>query len=133
MIALAGMIAADEDALICDFAETYHIYDWRGLPVHYAAVLACGLAPDSRIKMAISGARATQEQLLMAAMVDRLSLLLWMNTADAVKGNNRPASLVSLLTGDSTAVVSDVAGFEDGAGFDAARQRIIESVVRQDE
>lgn len=133
MIALAGMIAADEDALICDFAETYHIYDWRGLPVHYAAVLACGLAPDSRIKMAISGARATQEQILLAAMIDRLSLLLWMNTADAVKGSNRPACLVSLLTGESSAVVSDVAGFDDGAAFEAERQRMIESVVKGNE
>lgn len=127
------MIAADEDALICDFAETYHIYDWRGLPVHYAAVLACGLGPDSRIKRAISGAKATQEQLLLAAIVDRLGLLLWLNTADAVNGRNRPASLVALLTAQESAAVGDVASFSDGASFDAARQRIIESVVRQDE
>ena len=41
------MIATDEDALICDFAETYHIYDYRSLDVEYAATLAYGLRDDS--------------------------------------------------------------------------------------
>jgi hypothetical protein len=30
------MIALDEDALICDMAETYHIYNMEQLPVEYA-------------------------------------------------------------------------------------------------
>lgn len=47
------MINTDEDALICDFAETYHIYDYRSLPLHMAGIFACGLRPDSRIGMAI--------------------------------------------------------------------------------
>jgi len=45
------MIKLDENALICDFAETYHIYDYRQLPPTRVAVFACGLRDDSRIKM----------------------------------------------------------------------------------
>ena len=45
------MIETDEPALICDFAETYHIYDYRALPVSYAATLAYGLRGDSRIRL----------------------------------------------------------------------------------
>ena len=44
------MMALDEDALICDFAETYHIYNIYGMPVQYIATLAIGLRDDSRIK-----------------------------------------------------------------------------------
>ena len=29
---LAAMIAKDEDALVCDFADYYHILDSRSLP-----------------------------------------------------------------------------------------------------
>ena len=42
-MALAGMIALDQNALICDFAETYGIYNYRALPVSLLATLAVGL------------------------------------------------------------------------------------------
>ncbi|MBO7722484.1 MAG: hypothetical protein J6S27_01735 [Thermoguttaceae bacterium] len=31
------MVREDETALICDLAETYHILDWRALPLRTAA------------------------------------------------------------------------------------------------
>ena len=37
------MIKQDEDALICDLAETYRIYDYRQLPLLQVAVFAYGL------------------------------------------------------------------------------------------
>lgn len=46
------MAAFDEDALICDFAETYHLR-FDELPKDYAAVLAAGLPYTSRIMTAI--------------------------------------------------------------------------------
>ena len=44
------MIALDEDALICDFAEFYHIYNYYDYPVEYVAILANGLRDNSRIR-----------------------------------------------------------------------------------
>ena len=37
------MINLDEGALICDFAETYHIYNYREFEPFYVATLANGL------------------------------------------------------------------------------------------
>lgn len=116
------MIAVDEDALICDFAETYHIYDWRGLPLSYAATLASGLRENSRIKMAITKRSVSLETLLMAATVDRLSYLLWANTKDAAKGRNRPASIVERLT-SVLGVDSDIESFASGADFQRERNK----------
>jgi len=47
------MIATDEDALVCDLAETYHVLDYRMLPLKTAAALASGLRSDARIFEAI--------------------------------------------------------------------------------
>ena len=109
------MIAADEDALICDFAETYHIYDYKALPVSYAAALACGLGPDSRIKMAISGTKIPTDVALQAGIIDRLSLMLWMQTEDGAMGRNRPKSLLDELTREKQE--NQVAAFASGDEF----------------
>ena len=37
------MMALDEDALVCDLAETYHIFDMYELPCLKVATLAKGL------------------------------------------------------------------------------------------
>ena len=92
------MIALDEDALICDLAETYQIYDYRQLPLNQVAVFAYGLRDDSRIKQMMSNQIVPLETTLLASIVDRLSLSLWLQTKDGQKGVNRPKSIVDQLT-----------------------------------
>lgn len=92
------MIRFDEDALICDLAETYQIYDYRQLPLQMVAVFSYGLRDDSRIKMNISKQSVPLETMLLAGLSDRLSLLLWTKTKDAEHGRNRPASILESLT-----------------------------------
>lgn len=104
------MIAKDEDALICDFAETYHILDYRALPARQAARLACGLRPSSRIVQALSGAPTDPETVLLALIADAVRILVWQNTEDGHKGRNQPKSLLAILWGSS----------QTGAGFDSA-------------
>ena len=120
------MIKLDESALICDFAETYHILDYRALPLKTAAVLASGLRDNSRIMMKISGLQISPETALMAAAVDRLSLLFWAKTKDAEKGNNRPEPILAKLTGEITTKDSDLQSFDTAEEFEAARQRILQ-------
>lgn len=43
------MIRANEDALICDFAETYGVLDYRAHGARLAGTLASGLRSDARI------------------------------------------------------------------------------------
>lgn len=92
------MIALDEDALICDLAETYQIYDYKQLPLNEVAVFAYGLRDDSRIKQMMSDQIVPLETTLLASIVDRLSLSLWLQTKDGQKGVNRPKSIVDQLT-----------------------------------
>ncbi|MCD8200736.1 MAG: DUF5361 domain-containing protein [Clostridia bacterium] len=91
------MISVDEDALTCDLAETYGIYDMRALPVSTLAVLADGLSSESRIKSKITGDDVGLNTLLLANLNDVLSLFMWSFTADAQKGRNRPPSLTDRL------------------------------------
>lgn len=119
------MLAADEDALICDFAETYHILNVRGLPASLAATLACGLPDESRIMRKLSGEPQTLDTRLLAAAVDKLSLLVWAQTKDGQKGRNRPPSVYQALS-TSSGKGNGPDSFASGADFEAARKRLLE-------
>ena len=92
------MVAADEDALICDFAETYHIYDVESLDCGYVATLAYGLRDNSRVRMAISGLKVNLESLLLAHIVDNTRYNVYMKTKNAQHHRNVPNSIVETLT-----------------------------------
>lgn len=91
------MIRLDEDAMICDLAETYHILDYQGLSLKLVATLVNGLSEDSRIKRKIANRRLTLSDALAAATVDKLSQLVWSKTEDARKGRNKPQSILDML------------------------------------
>lgn len=69
------MLAYDRSALICDLAETYHIYDYKALPVLTLAALASGLRPDSRIKLKLSGITEVSSEVLLVQIFDILQLM----------------------------------------------------------
>lgn len=121
MMALAKMISVDRNALICDMAETYHIYDLRGLPARTLATLAFGLRADSRIKMRLSDQQLRVNTILLAAIADRLGLLVWAQTEDGRRGRNRPQSIIDALTGAEDAPQ----GYSTPEEFEAVRRRII--------
>ena len=91
------MISVSEDDLICDFAETYHIYDYKSLPVTYAATLAVGLRDDSRIKMRITESKGTFEQHILSMIYDNVNIIRYYHTQDAVDGVNQPELLAPKL------------------------------------
>lgn len=115
------MLVLDESALICDFAETYHILDYRSLPARQAAILAGGLREDSRIMMKIVGAQAPQDTMLLALIADALQIIAWQNTEDGHKGKNRPVSIVKQLAKEKKPDV----GFDSPEEFERWRDRIV--------
>nr|DAX71600.1 MAG TPA: protein of unknown function (DUF5361) [Caudoviricetes sp.] len=119
------MIKQDEDALICDLAETYRIYDYRQLPLLQVAVFAYGLRDDSRIKKIISNQVVSLDTLLFASMVDRLSLSLWLQTKDGQKGTNRPNSIVDHLTKKEEKDEKDYLVFKSGEDFEKYREKLL--------
>ena len=119
------MIAAGEEELICDLAETYQIYNWKALPVRTLAALCYGLKEDSRIRKKLSGQKADTQTTLLAAAVDRLSMLVWAQSTDAAKGRNKPQMLTDVLLKNDTHK-NETQRFASGAEFEAARRRILE-------
>ena len=118
------MLNVDEDAVICDLAETYHIYDYRQLPLQTAAALSVNLRDDSRIKLKISGQKADAKTLLLASIADNMALLVWMQTKDGHRNRNRPEGILPrLLAGDDRD--SGIAVFDSGAAFETAREALL--------
>ena len=111
------MIAVDDAALRCDFMETYHIPDYRALPARQAALFACGLRDGSRIKMALAGAAAPPETILLAGILDGVRWLCWANSQAAQDGEAPPPSVLDsiLRKGEPRESV----GFDSPEDFDA--------------
>lgn len=108
------MIALDEDSLICDFAETYHIYNMRDFPCDYVATLAMGLRDNSRIKMKAAGLRVEYTTLLLAHIADNTAINVYAKTKDAKTGRNQPKSIVEVLTKDPE---KEIKAFDSGEAF----------------
>ena len=112
------MIKLDEEALICDLAETYNILDYKKLALNKLAILACGLRNNSRIKMKMTDNILSPNQLLLAGIQDRLSLLVYSKTKDAEKGINYPKLILDILE-------NNISGFSSGKDFMKERERIM--------
>ena len=91
------MINVNKNALICDLAETYHIFDFKSLPCRMVGILSCGLRENSRIKMILSGEEITLENTLLAGIYDNTKMLTWLNSTDGADGVNRPDSILKSL------------------------------------
>ncbi len=118
------MIDLDEDALICDLAETYQVYDYKQLPLSTVAVFAYGLKDDSRIKQLLSDQIAPVERLLLASMVDRLSMLLWIQSKDGQKGVNRPTSLTDFFIKKEKEDTREFMTFESPEDYETYRKQL---------
>lgn len=87
------------DALVCDFAQFYQIYDIDRLCPAYAAVLACGLPESSR---SLRKDNVDPDRLLLASIVDELGLITWI-LGDGKRNNiPLPKSMVNVLLGKDT-------------------------------
>ncbi|MGT2716558.1 DUF5361 domain-containing protein [Streptococcus respiraculi] len=120
------MIQTDEEALICDLAETYHIVDYQALPASKVAILAGGLRDDSRIKMILSHQEIAFDTLVLAGILDRLSLLYWAQTKDGQKGANPPVSIVNKLLHKE--VERQELVFSSGEDFEKAKRALLEKI-----
>ena len=120
------MVNEDEEALMCDLAEVYHIYNMRELSPIKVAVFSCGLRNDSRIKMKLAGLKLDLNTLLLTVCADSLQFMSWCQTDNARKNINRPQSLLSILTNDDKD--SGVVRFATGEDFEKYRQEVIERI-----
>lgn len=120
-------MAEDTDALLCDMAETYHIFDIKAYPASVIARLASGLREDSRIRMKMSGQKLTMKDGLLALIFDTVNWLAWTKTRNAEHGKNRPKSLFNSLT-RSDVQKEKVKGFATPEEFERRRREILEGI-----
>lgn len=73
--------------------------------------------------MKINGMKYPTEILLLASAVDRLSLLLWLNSKEGADGVNRPKSVLAELLGNEED--KDIEAFTSSDDFEARRQEIL--------
>lgn len=122
-MALADMIHADEDALFCDFAETYQIIGFRGLPATIAATLAVGLRASSRIKAKIGGVKEEPPGVIIDAFkIDLLQKLCYLLSGDK---KAIPKSLTDIVMNGIPEEEEKTRGFKSGKEFDAAYKNIL--------
>ena len=111
------MIVLDEDALICDFAETYHILNYRELPPTTAGVLACGLRDNSRIKLKMADVKVSLEDILLATIADKLENQMYQYAkAHGAKNIGEPESILKRIQGEQKEE-SSLETFESGEDF----------------
>ena len=113
------MIKLDEDALICDLAETYHVYDYRSLPVKLVATLSAGLRDDARIKLRAADSSVGLDTIILAAIADNLTML---RAGMDKKNKGKPFLFSEALRGEKKK--QKVRGFRTAEEFEAALKRI---------
>lgn len=120
------MIITDEDAFICDMAETYGIFDFWSMPAGLIATLACGLRDDSRIMTKMNEMKMPLEEYLLAAIFDAVNWLCWINTKDAQRGGSPPDRILStLLEKPKEQEQSDFMVFGSVEEFERVRSEIL--------
>ncbi len=114
--------------MICDFAETYHIFNYRELPVKLLVTLFIGLRADSRIKMKVSGMKVPINTILLASISDKLSVWLYANSKDAKRGVNKPKMILNELLAED----NDLQSFTDSDTFERRRAEILKQLEGRD-
>lgn len=109
------MLSFDKTALICDLAETYHIYDYRALPVMTLAALVSGLRPDSRIKLKMANIKETSSEVLLIQIFDLLQMMRYQWFA--TKKDPPPKLLSDVLIGRAPEVP------------DEARDKVLDEIL----
>lgn len=113
------MIELDENAFICDLAETYRIFDYRSLPVKLVATLSAGLRDDSRIKLKAAGSPVSLETMILATIADNLTML-----RAGMDKRNRGKLFLFTEAIDSENKRQKVRGFKTAKDFEAALSKI---------
>ncbi|MDD6666723.1 MAG: hypothetical protein PUE58_01940 [Lachnospiraceae bacterium] len=107
----------NEDKLVADFAEFYHCFDWKSIPLETAAVLASELRPDSRSYMAAHGVCVSTTDALLAKIFDELQFLVYQH---AGRGAQKPTLISNDLILGKQEKKHKAKSFDNSNDFEAA-------------
>ena len=102
--------------MICDLAETYHVYDYKSLPVELVATFVSGLRDDSRLYKQVNNLKVSSfEEYLLINIFDDLNWLCWTKTKDGKKNRNKPQTFMERL--NKQIEKSKIIAFSSGEEF----------------
>lgn len=113
------MWSLDRDALICDLAETYHLLDYRSVPIMTLATLSAGLHDDSRIKMRLMDMYEVAPTFIGVRVADVLTMIL----CALVGEKSKPKLFQDVMTGKQK--TKRLTGFSSIEEFEEARKRFM--------
>lgn len=112
--------------MICDLAEYYGVFDYKGLSVSMLITLIFGLREDSRIKSKLSGNEIPINTYLLGYIADTLSFIAWTKTEGAKHNRNRPQSI--LESWKKAKERQEYVSFGSAEDFEIARAKILKGV-----
>lgn len=81
--------------MICDLAETYHLFDYRRVPGRLLGTLVAGLGPNSRVYQKLAEQEVPTDTFLQAAIVDELRMIVYL--LDGNKNKKMPEPITGRL------------------------------------
>lgn len=77
----------------------------------------------------VTGRSITIDQTLLAAIADRLGLLVWLQTKDGRRGRRKPKLILELLNEQKTPGENEpeIKAYDSIEAFEAAREQILKS------
>lgn len=88
--------------MICDLAEIYRIYDYRGVPGRLLGTLVAGLGVESRVYQKMSGQTVPTSVLMDAMIVDELRHIAYVvRRIGGDDSQDPPESLAATLIEDN--------------------------------
>lgn len=126
-MAFAQMVRKYPDLIICDFAQYYHIYDWKSIPIDTAAILACGLPAESRIVKQYTGVNVNLDTIIEALTLDSIRNLTYM--LRGARGPKPESMAENLMKSrhERTSGMLDMS-FDSSADFVNARNAILKKI-----
>jgi len=112
--------------MICDLAETYHIYDYRRVPGRLLGTLVAGLGANSRVYQKMSGQVVPTDTLLLAIVIDELRTIIY-----GANGKKSPEKIATKLMEGAKPERKERL-FNTGADFDKARAALIKEITDGD-
>lgn len=112
--------------MICDLAQYYNIYNYEQLAFNKLAVFVFGLPNDSRIKKKLSGLKIDLNTVMIAGVLDRLSMILY--SIAGSKGSKKPETLTDTLLGNKKTKEKKPNGYVSGKEFEKRRQEILKRI-----
>ncbi len=117
------MRAIYKDALICDFAQYYHLYSFDAVSIETAAILACGLPQESRTIRKLTGQRFSTEIILQIGVLDAIKSLEYAYvSAHSKRKLQKPQSLMKMMNRQDE---NDIKSFRSGEDFERERERLL--------